>query len=390
MSQVIRSSAGAAPKKAALATCRTNSSLLKNWRPAFLQRHHRYAGLRAMFGPPLLASPVKTDPLAKIGDLVGGRDGYLELVAKRSANLASILKTNCPGYFLVGSCENGHRYAKELYCGREWCPVCGDEWSAAHQRKFSRWLSKAMQIRTMGYFVFTIPQELRSKYRTKKALSKLGHQVQELLKGFGYSRGLRRWHFFGDKSTKWHPHLNVLVDGGFVSPRKLDLVKAAYAGILGCQVIDVNYQYRRSPGEMVHSLKYVTRASFRDFNWDQEMADELHGFRNQLWWGSRLWDGEPTWSLDDLDGEAGRDIEGMDVQAVESLESSKCPRCGKPLDWSRAHPIGELEAMERHALGAGYYELEQVRAPPGMDMVMMLRAAGYRGPVMIGGELCGN
>ncbi|GAI98481.1 unnamed protein product, partial [marine sediment metagenome] len=39
--------------------------------------------------------------------------------------------------------------------------------------------------------------------------------------------------------------------------------------------------------------------------------------------------------------------------------------------------------------GAGYYELAQVRAPPGMDLVMMLRAAGYLGPVGIG-ELCGN
>ncbi|GAI79777.1 unnamed protein product, partial [marine sediment metagenome] len=31
--------------------------LLKNWRPDFLQRHRRYAELRAMFGPPLLFYP---------------------------------------------------------------------------------------------------------------------------------------------------------------------------------------------------------------------------------------------------------------------------------------------------------------------------------------------
>ncbi|MBA7670682.1 hypothetical protein ES703_78828 [subsurface metagenome] len=49
-----------------------------------------------------------------------------------------------------------------------------------------------------------------------------------------------------------------------------------------------------------------------------------------------------------------------------------------------------LGGMGKHALGAGYWELEQVRAPPGMDMVMMLKAAGYHGPVEIEGELCGN
>ncbi|GAJ23900.1 unnamed protein product, partial [marine sediment metagenome] len=78
-----------------------------------------------------------------------------------------------------------------------------------------------------------------------------------------------------------------------------------------------------------------------------------------------------------------------DPLAVESLESGICPRCGKPIDWAGPFPIKALAGMEKQDLGAGYYELAQVRAPPGMDLVMMLRAAGYLGPVGIG-ELCGN
>ncbi|GAJ19961.1 unnamed protein product, partial [marine sediment metagenome] len=58
-------------------------------------------------------------------------------------------------------------------------------------------------------------------------------------------------------------------------------------------------------------------------------------------------------------------------------------------DWAGPFPIKALAGMEKQDLGAGYYELAQVRAPPGMDLVMMLRAAGYLGPVGIG-ELCGN
>ncbi|MBA7646507.1 hypothetical protein ES703_54271 [subsurface metagenome] len=378
---------------------------VENWRPLFQKRHRRYAELRAKFGPPLLPYPVHGEVSPKPADKGSGAGpplspgGYLELLAKRSVDLDSIFKTKCPGYWIQGSCENGHRYAKELYCGREWCLVCGEEWSATHQRRFSRWISKATQVRTMGYFVFTIPEELRSKFRTKRALSRLGHQVQELLRSYGYSRGLRRFHFFGDKSTKWHPHLNVLVDGGYLSPEKLDLIKAAYAGILGCQVVDVNYRYRRSPGEMVHTLKYVTRATFRDYSWDSRMALELRGFRNQLWWGSRLWDQEPVWSLDDLQGPVKEDLAELDSRAVESLESGICPTCGQPLYWSKVMPISVLEGMEKHALGAGYWELPPVRPPPGWESVKLLRKAGYEGPIRVEtvvdlttGEilLCGN
>lgn len=319
------------------------------------------AGVKIPAGIPWTNSELS---FSEEGSFFGRPGGYLELLAKRSADLESIFKTKCPGYWIQGSCENGHRYAKELYCGREWCEVCGEEWSATHQRRFARWISKATQVRTMGYFVFTMPEELRSRYRTKKALSGLGHQVQELLKSYGYSRGLRRWHFFGEKSTRWHPHLNVLVDGGYLAPEKLDLIKREYAGILGCQVVDVHYRYRRSPGEKVHSLKYVTRATFRDYSWDPRMALELRGFRNQLWWGSGKWEQEPAWSLDDLQDPRKQDLAELDARAVESLESGACPSCGLPLDWSKVMPISTLAAQEKRSLGAGYWELPRVRPPP--------------------------
>ena len=309
----------------------------------------------------------------------GGGGGYLEPIAKRSVELASILRTNddyvkellgrkCPSYFLIGGCENGHRYAKELYCGREWCPVCGEEWSAAHQRRFARWLGKAFQVESMGYFVFTIPEELRGKYRTKKALRELGHWIQELLKAFGYSRGLRRWHFFGDKSTKWNPHLNLIVDGGYLRLGIMAAIKRAYASKLGVDVVDVNYQYVRSPAKKVHRLKYVTRATFLDYEWDTEMALELYGFRNQLWWGSKLWNEESLWGLDDLEGKDRAELENdegeIDLAAVKSLESGNCPKCGEPIDWGKVEPIEMLESMEKRLLGAGYWELEDARPPP--------------------------
>ncbi|MBA7651898.1 hypothetical protein ES703_59727 [subsurface metagenome] len=325
----------------------------------------------------------------------GGRRALpLDCVANRSEGDAAHLDKRCPGYFLVGQCECGNRYAKELYCGREWCAVCGQEWSAAHQRRFARWLPKVMQMQGVGYLVFTIPLELRGRYRKRvrrevkvkgelkvrwvHPLADLGHAVQEMLKAQGFSRGLRRWHFFGDESTTFHPHLNVLVDGGHIRKAQLRALKREYAALLGVDPVRLAsknpwYGYRESPAEMVFTLEYGTRATFTDWRWDVGLALELYRFRNQVWWGSRRWDGEACWSMDAV--EAGQDLNAL---AVASLESGVCPKCGKPVEWSRALRIEVLETLESRPLGAGYYELESIeelgaRAPPGLSLEEVAR-----------------
>lgn len=303
----------------------------------------------------------------------GGSPYYLELYANVSPWLGRTCDKREVGWFIAGVCENGHQFAKQLVCGKEWCSVCGDDGSVAHNRRFVRWLPKVQQFGTMGYFVFTLPESLRAKYRTKKALANLGHQIQELLKGFGYSRGLRRWHFFGDKSTKYHPHLNVLVDGGFVVADKLAAIKQGYASILGVDLADVNYHYRLSPGKMIHTLKYVTRATFRDFARDVELAVELKGFRNMVVWGRGQWSSDVAWSLADLKGKSRAEVEGLDVKAIESLVKKACPVCGKPVTWGSVLPIGLLNMVEKRPLGAGYWCLEDTRSPPRLSDDMKQR-----------------
>ncbi|MBA7537158.1 hypothetical protein ES705_29425 [subsurface metagenome] len=331
-----------------------------------LERTPGMVAVSGVCGRGVSGGKLPTPPQQILGG-TGGQsppDGYLELYDNVSSWLALTCDKSGVGWFIAGECQNGHRFAKELVCGKEFCSVCGEDGSVAHLRRFARWLPKIQQMGQLGYFVFTIPEELRAKYRTKKALSKLGHRVQELLKAFGYSRGLRRWHWFGDKSTKYHPHLNCLVDGGFVSPAKLDTIKRGYATLLGADVVDVNYRYRLSPGKMVHSLKYVTRATFRDYELDLGMALELRGFRNMVVWGRGQWDDEPSWSLADLGGEARAEVEGLDIQAIESLVAGVCPVCGEALTWGEALPIGLLNMIDKRSLGAGYWRLTDNRSPP--------------------------
>ncbi|GAI65697.1 unnamed protein product, partial [marine sediment metagenome] len=243
----------------------------------------------------------------------------------------------------------------------------GEDGSHAHNRRIARWLPKVLELDSLGYWVFTIPEGLRANYRAKKALSELGHRIQELLKLYGYSRGLRRWHWFGetdgDVKPVFHPHLNLITDGGYLSPDNLEAIKRAYASLLGVKVVDVNYRYRQSAGEKWHTLNYVTRATFRDPDWDGEMAYKIKGFRNMVVWGRGEWGGDTAWSLEDLDGKAKEDVEQLDLGAVNSLIDNICPDCGKGLKWGTALPIALLDMVKKEDLGAGYYRLE-TRPPP--------------------------
>jgi hypothetical protein len=303
-----------------------------------------------------------------VGDLAGL---ILDLETKRSAEDYVNLEKVCPAGVILGHCANGHRFAKEVYCRREWCSVCNGKWEqgkamkADHARRFARWYPKAQQFAGAGYWTFTLPVELRAKYRTKEALGDLGHRIQELLKSYGFSRGLRRWHFFGDRSDRWHPHLNCLVDGGFLGGKALRSLRREYSRLVGAKLAIAEYHYFDSPGEKVHALTYVTRATFLDWRWDPGMAMELRGFRNQLWWGSKLWDREPVWSLDDLHGEPKAGMSDSQVKAVASLESGECPYDGLPIHWERFLPISVLPELGGYRLAGSYWELPYVRPPPG-------------------------
>jgi len=216
----------------------------------------------------------------------------------------------------------------------------------------------------VGYWTFTIPQALRAQYRTKEALGELGKAIVKLLRSYGYSRGLRRWHYFGDRFPVWHPHLNCLVDGAGISKRELRSIRREYSRLLGVKLAIAEYHYFDSPGEKVHALKYITRATFLDWKWDADMARELKGFRNQLWWGSKEWSREPVWSLDDLPGEREAGESDSDTRAVASLENGECPRCGLPISWERFLPASVVPELGGRNIGAGYWELPWVRPPP--------------------------
>jgi hypothetical protein len=283
---------------------------------------------------------------------------YLERIANVVTSVGREVK--CPGYVVVGQCENGHQFVKEIYCGREWCPVCGEDGSIAHNRRFSRWVTKAQEMRTMGYLVFTMPIVTRGNYRNKASLNELtkrvcngdkSRRIKGLLKEMGFTRGLARWHWFGDTPGKWNPHLNVIIEAGRLTKLQLETIRLSWAGILGVDNAVVNYSYTAEIPKMVHILKYVTRATFREYNWNPFMAGALYNFRNMRYWG--VWGWNPVWQLEQSEG---------NNEAISALESGNCPVCGTPVTWTKAMDIKHLEIWASygiaHSIGSGYWQLD--------------------------------
>jgi len=291
--------------------------------------------------------------------------GYKDTIANPAtveATIASRIppQKKCPGWMVVGQCSNGHRYAKELHCGQEWCPVCGKDNSVVHSRRIARLIPKLQQISTLGYLVIEFPDKFRkipgmsySKQGIRSTTSKVVNclagerQGRKGRVGGFFGRGLLRWHWFGDKLPgKWNPHVNVIVDAGYIPDAELKIIKDKLRAALKCPDLIVNYSYTDIPGKMLHVLEYITRATFREESWDGYMAAQLFGFRNIRWWGS--WAGSPSWSLPD-----------QSYKDLSALESGKCPKCGEPLSWGKPVDIIWLQ-IERIAnpLGDGYYELD--------------------------------
>lgn len=252
--------------------------------------------------------------------------GYKE----RIATSLGAAEDCCSKWAVIGQCAEGHTVAKEILCGREWCSVCGEEWSKAHQRRFVRWLPKAQQIVKMGYWVIEWPDASRYKLRSKRELSDMGKLVKACFIELGYKRGLRRWHYFGDEMQgKYNPHLNILVDGVYIEPELLAYIKEYLRFRLNEPRLIINYHYRNTVKRMVHTLKYVTRATFLVRSWDDEFAEELFNFQNSNYWG--VWRGDIAWSLD----QAGDDLSAAEFEHIKAIQAGLCPVCGKPLKWSR-------------------------------------------------------
>jgi len=325
--------------------------------------------------------------------LSGGKDGdryYPDCVAIshttserykwEGSNEGPQLDLPCPVIAVIGECEQHHYYAKECVCNREWCEEadgrCGGIDGAAHQRRKARWLPKAYKIGDMGRFVLTLPPEIRDRYRTQRALGDLGTAAKRMMQRYGYKRGLRRWHLFGEDHPGYglqgqglplyHPHLELLVDGKWLKRKRMRAIKQSWANILGVSVKRINVYYSYTPAndikKKLHRISYALRPTFTDWHWDEELAHKLIGFHNAQSWGSKAdWEGPDLWEI----------LKTEDTAAAVHLEHGFCPFDQTPITWGGLmSPKFLVHPWE--SLGAGYWrfttdsmlseEMQEIRA----------------------------
>lgn len=318
--------------------------------------------------------------LASFGTPPGGPD-YLEFIAKggprrygslsghpTDGETASGAKTHaCGDWWVWGADAAGCVFGKSVFCGREWCTACQ---AAAHRRRIARWLPKAFELVSMGYLVVTIPPEDRWRYRQQDWLRFAAKAATGVIRRI-WARGLRRYHYFGEqenapdgKTPVYSPHLNFLVDGGYETDAVLDGLRTDLKRALKLSRRPViHYQYTMDAGKKWHLVRYVTRPTFLDRGWNDQVAAMLAGFRNNSWWGK--WGGPGVWCLADLTSDPDQ-VQG-ESELIE-LGKGRCPEHGEQITWhrklehafDRVHPVGDRFA-------GGYVRLvgrAEPRSPP--------------------------
>jgi len=273
---------------------------------------------------------------------------------------------HCGTWAVISHCDCGQPLAsKSLDCGLEWCTRCK---ARTHGRRMARWFPKAFKMDIMGYLVITFHPTERP--RTQGALRRMGILITEALIRRGFKRGLRRWHFFGEKSNAWHPHLNFLLESGYLKNGELESLKKVIRGILGLDNAVINYHYSQAVNEKIHMIKYVSRPTFLKKEWDEDMAIEIFNkyktewniekgewekkkvaFRNTVSWGK--WDDEDKWSL----SPATEKILSYRAKIAEGI----CIGCGSKVKWSRPVKIDELFERGFEEIWPGIW---QERPPP--------------------------
>ena len=290
-------------------------------------------------------------------------NNYLDYIATSPTTLrlpgVQENRTICGSLCKVGEDEDGNGIVFRTSCRREWCKDCR---VIEHRRRMSSILPHCLQFDWMGYGVITFPLEVRLIMRDPSVLTSQAKKLRQLLRKRGYRKIYTRWHFFGDKSQRYHPHLNVLLDGGYLSPEQLaelkdsirrKLLKRSIARRIKKDLV-IYYDYTRDAKLKMHWIKYVTKATFTDRSWDEELATKLKGFHNGCFAG--FWNDPPKWRLTGTDKKYNH---------LLKVKGGIHPISGKPILWDKALvPWALVQSVNLIDLGAWCYCYNAPRAPP--------------------------
>jgi len=244
---------------------------------------------------------------------------------------------------LLRGVNSGHQYIRRLSCCKWWCPECGSYMRGrrlikgeiqkeriksvyarlnagyeVHDKEMLESLLKTLSKVTVLQYVFTVPESERFRYMSKEGLNQLFCSAKKILTSTYANAGMiSTMHVVGDNSSKFHPHVNVLVflQGDVrVMPREgtqdmmLEKIKMRWARALmghGSQIdlkakgfgvnVYKNFAKMHDVKRKLHMIKYITKPIDQKYmeKWINEedhrmiafTVRKLKGFRYVRYWG---------------------------------------------------------------------------------------------------------
>lgn len=285
----------------------------------------------------------------------------------------------CGRWGMMKRCENGHWLFSSFACGREWCPICGEDGSSHHVRRIGRIMPRVFAMDQVGYIVMEVPLVARVAFESVAMMRDARRYIHRLLaREFPDSRGVSRWHYYGDaliaehkaelQFQHYHPHLNVLIEHGYIGKKQLKRIRRLWSqwiyracGKRYYKTAPVFYKYGSAPGRKYHLMRYITRSTFKQLNdFNIHIARGLFCFNNTSWFGKfteadqdkgreqyRKW-------ADNLTRSERRSV--VEVQANEAYHSDLCPICNALLESIPGiEKLGNIRVIRE--FGGGLYEI---------------------------------
>ena len=201
-------------------------------------------------------------------------------------------------------CIGDHDFYYRQYCGREYCPICGQKDSYYHHRRTLRAAVHFIWAIPWGNLTFTIPKDISESYLSKRYLSILQKAVWEVARdNFGVEGVEVVIHPLGQAEGGLHIHFEVLfmIVGTFgkamVPPVVIENTKKAWALKLNeifnlkLTTADVRYSFVTKKSKKWHKMNYIHRpictedAMLKLSDQDKKYILSLKGFRRIRYFG---------------------------------------------------------------------------------------------------------
>lgn len=289
---------------------------------------------------------------------------YLDSKAKSHNSCSDRPDAACGKNGLIGDDNEGNKYFKTLYCGRDYCSD-EDCRRVTHKRRIARLLPKAVIMAKGMHFIFTIPEEMRAFFGTPEKLNKIRTYInRRLQRDFPEFKAVGRIHLFGDKDPeKFNPHFHILVDDLRRVPcDKLAELKVDYkrgleriTGIdLGDKKINLRVVPRGNWRKIRHTIRYITRATF--VKYDEEIATLFKGYNFGVVWGK--WRDPTQKEEEKLKKE--RELNGKMSHSVILLCNNTSPETGKSIKWRQGIYSKRIVKNAEKQYGCGFYNISNV------------------------------